>query len=328
MDQTAASLVRLENLSKSYTTRNGVIKAVDDVSFHLRRGETLAVVGESGCGKSTLANALIGLQPADSGMISVNGETPRPLDRQATIQLRDILGVVFQNPHSSLDPKMRVLSIVAEPLRTKGRIRPRAIRDRVIQLLSHVGLGAEYLARYPHELSGGQMQRVAIARALALEPKLLVLDEPTAALDVSVQAQTLTLLKSLQKQHLVSFLFISHDLGAVSFIADRILVMYLGRIVESGSVGDVIASPRHPYTKALVDAVPSLDPQRRGRHATLQGEVPSPLNRPPGCAFSSRCRRATDRCRSQQPQLNRGEGGRSIACFNPLATLDQMESRS
>lgn len=313
-------LVSVEGLCKVYPTRQGAIKALDDISFQIAPGETLALVGESGCGKSTLASALLGLMKFDAGTIEIGGNAVTAHRYGATMPPRRDVGVVFQNPHSSLDPRMKVRSLVGEPLSGILGIRGEAVTRRAGELLSQVGLGVDYLNRYPHQLSGGQMQRVAIARALALEPRLLVLDEPTAALDVSVQAQILKLLKALQARSNVSYLFITHDLGVVDYIAHRVAVMYLGRIVESGSVDEVFAGPRHPYTRALLDAVPVIDPRRRRQSPPLDGEVPSPLNRLPGCAFAPRCRWAMNECRSSEPALCEEEPRRrAYACFRPLA---------
>lgn len=313
-------LVSVEGLCKVYPTRHGAIKALDDISFQIAPGETLALVGESGCGKSTLASALLGLVKFDAGTIAIGGNAVTAHLHGTTMPPRRDIGVVFQNPHSSLDPRMKVRSLVGEPLSGVLGMRGEAVTLRAGELLSQVGLGVDYLNRYPHQLSGGQMQRVAIARALALEPRLLVLDEPTAALDVSVQAQILKLLKALQARSNVSYLFITHDLGVVDYIAHRVAVMYLGRIVESGSVDEVFADPRHPYTRALLDAVPVIDPRRRRQSPPLDGEVPSPLNRLPGCAFAPRCGWAVNECRSSEPALcEEKPGRRAYACFRPLA---------
>ncbi|WP_245269815.1 ABC transporter ATP-binding protein [Ensifer sp. WSM1721] len=297
-----------------------MIKALDGINFQIAPGETLAIVGESGCGKSTLASTLLGLARFDAGTIEIGGNAVTAPVHGATMPPRRDIGVVFQNPHSSLDPRMKVRSIIAEPLDAILGMRGDAATRRTGELLSQVGLSAEYLNRYPHQLSGGQMQRVAIARALALEPRLLVLDEPTAALDVSVQAQILTLLKTLQANSNVGYLFITHDLGVVDYIAHRVAVMYLGRIVESGPVADVFADPRHPYTRALLDAVPVIDPGRRRLPVPVDGEVPSPLNRPSGCGFAPRCRWATSECDAVEPKLCEPEaGGRAYACLHPLS---------
>ena len=308
----------IRNLQKRYRTRHGIIRAVEDVSINIAPGETVAVVGESGCGKSTLALSILGLVQSNGGTISVNGGDEHSLPRRPG-QRKDLrVGVVFQNPHSSLNPKMRVFNLIAEPLVSVFALRGRNLRETVQRQLAAVGLGEDYMGRYPHQLSGGQMQRVAIARALALRPQLLILDEPTAALDVSVQAQILKLLKSLQEESNVSFLYITHDLASVQFMAQRVYVMYLGRIVESGQVKTVFDAPMHPYTRALLDAVPSLDPARRRRFAILNGEVPSLLNRPSGCAFSPRCIRSADICNRLAPELAAGDDGRMYACHRPL----------
>ena len=317
------TLLSLQGLSKQFATKYGPVKAVDGVDLDLGVGETLAIVGESGCGKSTLAMAMMGLIEPDQGTVAFDGETPGPIAEIVKRHRGRGLSIVFQNPHSALNPKMRVQALVGEPLITAFSLNGRPLRDRVVELLEAVGLGREHLRRFPHEFSGGQRQRIAIARALALEPKVLILDEPTAALDVSVQAQILKLLKRLQSELGVSYLFITHDLGTVAYFANRILVMYLGRIVEQGAVDAVFAAPHHPYTKALLAAIPSINPDHRDRLQILRGEIPSPLNRPPGCSFAPRCNRASDQCRDEVPTLTGPHGGRKVACINPLATGTQ-----
>ena len=232
--------------------------------------------------------------------------------------MRRNLGIVFQNPYSSLNPKMKIRDIVGEPLKTVLGLRGAELDGRVESHLRQVGLGAEHLGRYPHEFSGGQRQRIAIARAIALEPKLLILDEPTAALDVSIQAQVLNLLIDLQERLGLAYIFISHNLATVDYVARRVMVMYLGRIVEAGPVGDVFAAPRHPYTRALIDSIPSLDPRRRQALRPLAGDVPSPVNLPPGCAFEPRCPSRTGVCATERPALVETPQGCSVACFNPL----------
>lgn len=314
------ALVSIEGLQKNFRTRQGVLKAVNDVSFQIKLGETLAIVGESGCGKTTLALALLGLVVPDAGTIAINGDDLRPISGILEKRLIRDIGVVFQSPHSSLNPRMKVRAIVSEPLIAASGIRGKALSDSVAGLLSEVGLGPEHMNRYPHELSGGQLQRVAIARALALKPSLLILDEPTAALDVSVQAQVLKLLKAVQADCGASYLFITHDLGAVDYIADRVIVMYLGQVVESGPVADVFVDPKHPYTRALLDAVPTLDPEKRRCIASLQGEVPSLLNRPNGCAFAPRCYWSSDQCHRSEPLLQEVKRGRDVACHHPLSS--------
>jgi oligopeptide/dipeptide ABC transporter ATP-binding protein len=312
-----SALLSVENLTKRFHTRHGLVRAVEDVSFKVGTGETVALVGESGCGKTTVALSLLSLVQPDSGRVTFEGAELAAAGRDE-LAWRQRLSIVFQNPYSSLDPRMRVRDIVGEPLVTAYRLRGRALTERVVARLEEVGLEAEHLTRFPHEFSGGQRQRIAIARALALEPKLLILDEPTAALDVSVQAQVLNLLQELQKRLQLSYLFISHNLATVESIADRVLVMYLGRLVEEGPVGEVFAAPRHPYTRGLLDSVPSIDPRLRGRLKPVTGELPSPLNPPPGCAFAPRCNWAGEDCRRALPQLAEAGPGRTHACLHPL----------
>jgi oligopeptide transport system ATP-binding protein len=312
-------LLQVSDLHKNYPTPQGVIRAVDGVSFGIEAGETVALVGESGCGKSTIATSLIRLLEPDSGSIQFDGMDFIGAGRKEISELRRSIGFVFQNPYSSLNPKMRIVDIVGEPLKTVLGMRGKQLEDRVARHLSDVGLGPEHLRRFPHEFSGGQRQRIAIARALALEPKLVILDEPTAALDVSVQAQILNLLDDIQRRSGVSYLFISHDLAVVEHIADKVLVMYLGRIVESGPASDILASPEHPYTQALLDSVPVPDPGLRDHMKILSGEVPSPLNPPPGCAFSPRCSWSVDECRVTRPDLSLVGEYRNVACQNPFS---------
>lgn len=313
-----SELLSVSNLEKSYRTRYGPIRAVDGVTFEVQRGQTVALVGESGCGKSTIALSLIRLVDTDSGQMLFDGESINTARGDRLRRLRQQMSIVFQNPYSSLNPKMRVRDIVGEPLKTCYGIRGKPLRERVAKHLLEVGLGAEHVERFPHEFSGGQRQRIAIARALALEPKLLILDEPTAALDVSVQAQVLNLLRDLQRRLGLSYLFISHNLATVEFIADQILVMYLGRIVERGPVAEVFDSPQHPYTRALLDSVPSTNLGHRNHLKPLTGDVASPLDRRPGCAFMPRCRFATERCGESTPWLEDIDSLRAVACHHPL----------
>ena len=312
------ALLSVENLTKRFPTRHVVVRAVEDVSFSMAPGETLALVGESGCGKTTVALTLLRLTRPDGGRVRFEGADLEGAGEKVEKAWRQRLSIVFQNPYSSLDPRMRIRDIVGEPLVTAYGLRGRALTEKVVKHLHEVGLGSEHLGRFPHEFSGGQRQRIAIARALALEPKLLILDEPTAALDVSVQAQVLNLLQALQKNLGLSYLFISHNLATVENIADRVLVMYLGRVVEQGPVEQVFAQPHHPYTRGLLDSVPSTDPRLRGRLKAVTGEVPSALNPPPGCAFAPRCARAREDCRAAPPPLMPAGPGRSHACLHPL----------
>lgn len=307
------ALLSVSQLHKTFATRNGLVTAIDHISLEVQVGETVALVGESGCGKSTVAATLLGLLTHDDGQILVEGQ-PLPTDARARGKS---LGMVFQNPYASLNPKMRIKAIIAEPLKVAFGLRGNALHARILELLGHVGMGEEHMERFAHEFSGGQLQRIAIARALALESKLLILDEPTAALDVSVQAQVLQLLKALQADNGLSYLFISHDLATVEYLAQQVLVMYLGRIVEAGPVAQVFGHPRHPYTQALLNSVPSIDPARRDQLQTLSGEIPSPLNRPAGCHFAPRCSRVSDRCHREVPSETQVHGHR-FSCHHPL----------
>ena len=316
-DDPVSALLEVRDLDKRYRTRHGVIHAVQRVSFDVREKETVALVGESGCGKSTVALSLLHLIEHDGGQVRFEGIELDQLKGREEQALRRDLSIVFQNPYSSLNPRMRVKDIVGEPIRTAWRLKGREVIDRVQRQLNAVGLGPEHLQRFPHEFSGGQRQRIAIARALALEPKRLILDEPTAALDVSVQAQILNLLRELQQRLGLSYLLISHNLATVESIADRVLVMYFGRIVESGTVAEVFNDPRHPYTRALLDSVPSIDPSQRHRLKPLEGDLPSPLRRPPGCAFAPRCPHAAHDCTVRPPPLG-SIGSREAACYHPL----------
>jgi len=313
-----SALLSVMNLAKNYQTRHGVIRAVADVSFDVALGEIVALVGESGCGKSSVALTLLRLIEHDGGRVVFEDMDLDTISNQQQQKLRQDLSIVFQNPYSSLNPRMRIRDIVGEPLRTAYGLRGRELTERVKQHLGDVGLGAEHMKRFPHEFSGGQRQRIAIARALALEPKLLILDEPTAALDVSVQAQVLNLLRDLQRRLGLSYLVISHNLATVECIADRVLVMYFGKLVEIGPVSEVFSRPLHPYTRALLDSVPSSDPRLRDRLKSLEGEIPSPLNPPPGCSFAPRCAHADARCSEVAPSLERHDDGRQVACYHPL----------
>lgn len=310
-------VISVSGLSQTYKTRRGDLKALEDISFDIGVGQTLAVVGESGCGKTTLALALLGLLPLQSGTIRLRGAGPRAESPKADTPRNRNIGVVFQNPNASFNPRMRVSQLVGEPLFETESLRGRKLAAKVAELLDLVGLGAAFGARFPHELSGGQLQRVAIARALALDPDLLLLDEPTSALDVSVQAQILNLLKSIQRKTGKSYLFITHDLGTVDYLAHRVMVMYLGRIIETGPVDAVFKNPEHPYTKALLEAVPRIDSRLRGQFAPLQGEIPSPIDRPPGCAFSPRCPMQSSECQRKTPGLVGGPD-RQVACIHSL----------
>ncbi len=295
--------------------KSPVIRAVDGVSFTVGKGETLALVGESGCGKSSVGRTILRLQEATSGSATFEGQSVFSLARNDLRSLRKRMQIVFQDPYSSLDPRMTVGQSVAEGLEIHQLVPKGEIPNRVAELLEEVGLDRAYADRYPHEFSGGQRQRVGIARALAVEPSFLVCDEPVSALDVSVQAQVLNLLMDLQERRGLSYLFIAHDLAVVRQISHRIAVMYLGKIVETGPTEEVLANPRHPYTRALLSAVPVPDPDGQRSRIVLPGEPPSPSNPPSGCRFHPRCfhPRRDARCSSQEPELRDVAGGR-VAC--------------
>jgi oligopeptide transport system ATP-binding protein len=314
-------LLRAENLVKHFPVhggwrRTGVVHAVDDVSFALDKGETLALVGESGCGKSTTGRLVLRLLEATSGQVWFEGHELFALEESEMRKLRASLQIVFQDPYGSLNPRMTIGQMLDEPLALHGKPVPgsQARRsERVAEILSLVGLRPDHARRYPHEFSGGQRQRIGIARALAAEPKLIVCDEPVSALDVSIQAQVVNLLQDLQRRLGLAYLFIAHDLAVVKHIATRVAVMYLGRIVEITTTARLFAQPRHPYTQALLSAIPVPEPRLKRARIVLQGDVPSPVDPPSGCRFRTRCTYARARCAEEVPALA-DEGGHAVAC--------------
>jgi peptide/nickel transport system ATP-binding protein len=319
-------LLQVEGLHKQFHVgsrfaREGrrVLQAVDGVSLAVQAGETLGLVGESGCGKSTLARCLVRLLDPTSGTLRFEGRDITALSARALRPIRPRLQMVFQDPYASLNPRRRVGALIAEPLRVHTTMTAAERDARVHELAALVGLQPEQMQRFPHEFSGGQRQRIGIARALALNPKLVIADEPVSALDVSIQAQVINLLEDLQERLSLTLVFIAHDLSVVRQVSTRTAVMYLGRIVESGPTDALYAAPAHPYTAALIGAVPRPVVGARGARTLLQGDPPSPLAPPPGCRFHPRCSAATARCRSEVPALRDMGGGRSVACHFPLS---------
>jgi dipeptide transport system ATP-binding protein len=315
------AVLTAESLTRHYAIGRGplgpaiTVKAVDGASFTLDAGKTLAVVGESGSGKSTLARLVAMIEPPTAGRLVIDGVDIAGAARGGLRRLRSEVQVVFQDPYGSLNPRLTVGKTLEEPLAiNRGAMSAAGRREAALAMMAEVGLRPEQYGRYPHMFSGGQRQRIAIARALMLNPRIVVLDEPVSALDVSVQAQVLNLLMDLQERHGLAYLFISHSLSVVRHLADRVMVMYLGRPVEEGTRAAVFANPRHPYTRALLAATPIADPSRRKQRAQLYGEPPSPIHPPPGCAFHPRCPLAFGRCRVERPELE-VKGDVRVACF-------------
>jgi oligopeptide transport system ATP-binding protein len=321
MPDPATVLLEVRNLKKYFPVRRGVlsrvvanVKAVDDVSFTIERGETFGLVGESGCGKTTMGRAILRLIEPDSGEVKFEGTDLLKLNPEQLRQRRRDMQIVFQDPYASLNPRMRIRSIVGEPFAIHKTHRGAERDEQVAELLKVVGLDASVMDRYPHEFSGGQRQRIGIARALALKPKLIVADEPVSALDVSIQAQITSLLAGLQKRFGLTYLFISHSIPVVEQLSSHIGVMYLGKLVEVGTAEQVCLSPKHPYTKALISAVPVPDPEVKKQRVVLRGDVPTPLQPPAGCRFHTRCPIAEGRCRTEEPLLRILDDGRTAAC--------------
>jgi len=315
-------LLEVKDLVKHYAVRGGVLRrrigtvhAVDGVSFSLGSGETLGLVGESGCGKTTVARTVMRLVDPSSGSIMLNGTDIARLGKSALRPHRRSMQIVFQDPFASLNPRMTAGDIVGEPLSVHGLASGNEKQERVAELFAQVGLRPDQMKNYPHQFSGGQRQRICIARALSLEPKLIVCDEPVSALDVSIQAQVINLLIDLQRKHDFSYLFIAHDLAVVAHISHRVAVMYLGRIVEIAEKRELFAHPRHPYTQALLASVPVANPKAKRLAPMIDGDVPSPINPPPGCAFHTRCRYAIDRCKVERPVLADSGPQHQVACW-------------
>lgn len=318
-------LVKTENVKKHFKVENGifsdkkkVVHAVDGVNMEIITGETLALVGESGCGKSTLGRLIIRLIEPTSGSVYFEGQDISKLNGSSIRKKRREMQIVFQDPYASLNPRMNVKDIISEPLLTHKIVGKKDIEGKVAELMEMVGVRKDYMMRYPHMFSGGQRQRIGIARAIALDPKFVVCDEAVSALDVSVQAQIINLLQNLQEEKKLTYLFISHDLNVVKHIANRVCVMFLGKIVEVGKKEDIFKQPLHPYTRFLMESSPIMDPHLRNKgKLILKGEMPSPINLPRGCRFSTRCPFCTERCKESEPELV-SKDGREVACHFPL----------
>ncbi len=315
-------LLRVKNLVKHFPVKGGLwgrkvdkVHAVDGVSFDLAKGETLGVVGESGCGKSTTGRCILRLIEPTSGEVWFEGKNVTEMDREGLRATSRDMQIIFQDPYASLKPRMTVGAIIGEPLTIHKLTKSSAeYQDRIVELLETVGLNADHLRRYPHEFSGGQRQRIGIARALAVKPKLIVCDEPVSALDVSIQAQVINLLEDLQEKFDLTYLFIAHDLSVVEHISDRVAVMYLGRVVEIAPARELYTTPKHPYTEALLSAVPIPEPGLKRTRIRLVGDVPNPINPPTGCHFHPRCPKAFDRCKVESPALKQATDGHWAAC--------------
>jgi oligopeptide/dipeptide ABC transporter ATP-binding protein len=311
------TLISVRGLVKHFPVEGSddVVRAVDGVSFDILAGETLGLVGESGCGKSTVGRCLLRLIEPTAGQVIFEGQDVLSLDKKRMRQLRREMQIIFQDPYASLNPRMKIGDIIAEPLVIHNQGTKSERRDRVASLLRRVGLDPDYMNRYAHEFSGGQRQRIGVARTLALNPKLIVADEPVSALDVSVQAQVVNLLQELQEEFKLTYLFISHGLAVVEHISTRVAVMYLGRIVEIADAAELYARPLHPYTQALLSAIPIPDPKQKRKRIILQGDVPTPINPPSGCRFRTRCPLAIEECAHVDPELREVSPGHHVACI-------------
>ena len=330
-------LVVVNNLEKKFPIKGGIlgrevaaVKAIQGVSFAIKRGETLGLVGESGCGKSTLGRCILRLIEPTAGEVYFNGQDVLKLNADELRRIRRKMQIIFQDPYASLNPRMTVGSIIAEPIKIHGLASGPDVTKRVQKLLDLCGLRPEAINRYPHEFSGGQRQRICIARALAVEPEFIVCDEPVSALDVSIQAQIINLLQDLQKELKLTYLFIAHDLKVVEHISNRVAVMYLGKVAELASGEDLYRDPKHPYTKALFSAIPMANPKGKRKRIILQGDVPSPINVPPGCPFHPRCPMARDNCKRDVPSLeDKSGGGHWASChYSQLVAKEMGEGGS
>jgi len=318
----AKNLLEVNNLKKYFPVKAGIfkrtvahVKAVDDISFAVKEGETLGLVGESGCGKSTTGRTILRLLEATEGEVIFEGKDVMALNKTQLREIRRDMQIIFQDPYASLNPRMTVADIVGEPLDIHNLAANKKERNKKVkEILENVGLGEEYMNRYPHEFSGGQRQRIGVARALAVDPKLIIADEPVSALDVSVQAQVVNLMQDLQKDYGLTYLFIAHDLSVVKHISDRVAVMYLGKIVELADKKELFRNPIHPYTQSLLSAIPEADPKKKKDRIILEGDVPSPVDPPSGCRFHPRCPKAFDKCPVIEPEFKEYGDGHFAAC--------------
>lgn len=313
------AILRVEDLCKTFASKKAAVKAVNHVSFEMKKGETVGIVGESGCGKTTLGRCIVGAHKATRGAVQYQAEDGQiydlqKIDKKTMRKIRKEIQMIFQDPFSSLDPRMTVYDIISEPLKANFKLSREETEQRVKEMAQKVGLNPSYLKRYPHAFSGGQRQRIGIARALVLYPRIIVCDEAVSALDVSVQAQVVNLLKDLQEEMELTYLFISHDLSVVEHISDRVGVMYLGQMVEYAPTRTLFSNPLHPYTEALLSAVPIADPEVKNERIPLEGEIPNPANTPSGCFFHTRCRYCTEKCKKEAVPLVEKEQGHFVAC--------------